>query len=318
MKTNQNIYQVITNLGLDYLKLLAVLHDIKPLTLDTVQHQAQKNDLIRLMKKLGLRYSFIADPNNIKASTAPQSAVRELIIIAKDIKKIHIFTKIYLSKDDNLLKFIKTGILLGYPDCCVSPFINNFMTDHPSQRLKNYYYSITLKSHKFYSVINSMFTFRSRVTHDEFTDLNSFYTKNGSYNINTLELGLIPYVPCSFDCRPSINYATKLLTVLNKEDPLRASLIMASLSKPVLFFGTFKFIVFDGEADKKEIIYNDICPPFSLVSDKIIKKIKQGNRLLVSDIDIQIYINKRKLYTIKKENISDGFIMPFSKFNKIL
>ncbi len=317
MKTNQNIYQAIINLGLDYFKLLAVLHDIKPLTLDTVQHQVQKDDLIRLMKKLGLHYGFINDPNNAKIPTTPQSTATELIVIAKDIKKIHIFTKLYLSEGHSLAKHIKIGILLGYPDCCALPFINNFMVDQSPQRLRNYYYSITLKSDKFYSLINSIFCFRSRITHDEFTDLSSFNIKNNSYNINTLELGLIPYVPCSFDCKLSINYATKLLTVLNKEDPLRASLIMAFLSRPVLFFDTFKFIVFDGEADKKEIIYNDICPPFSLISDKIIKKIKQGNKLLVSDTSIQIYIDKKRIYTIKKENIYDGFIMPFLKIKKI-
>ncbi len=308
MKINKNLHKEIINYNLDYIELLALLNNIKPLVFCTIC-QAQKNNLIKLMKKLNLYYRFVTDPI-IEEKSEMSSSEGEFLIISKEIEKVNNFINVYFG-DNHEKKFTKVGELLGYPKCCAFKYINYIFNDGSPQRLRNYYYQATKKSQKFHSLINPLFSFYGRISSNEFVKLRSFSEKNKSLNIQ--ELMLISHAPCSFNCIQSIEYAKKIYSVLKRENKIKANKIIKILSNPVLFFDTFEFIVFNGKANKKEIIYNNICPPFSLVSDKIIKKIKQGNRLLVNDVNIQIYIDKKKIYTIKKESVSDGFIIPFSK-----
>lgn len=307
MKISKDLYKEIADFDLDYIEILALLGGIKPLIFCAAR-QAQKNGLIKLMKKLNLCYRFVANPV-IEKKTEMSDSDGVFLAIAKDAKKIKDYIRLYFG--DDFLRYIKAGELLGYPKCCSSKYINYVSVDQSSQRLRNYYYQAVKKSKRFHPFLNSFFTFYGRINKEELIKLRFFYTKNQFLNMK--ELMLISHVPCSFDCPQSIDYAEKVHFLLKKEDQNKVDKIIEILSKPLLFFDTFKFIVFNGQANAREIVYRDIGRPFSLVTGDIMGKISQGDRLSVNSDEIKIYKAKKKIDIIKKEDGADGFIVPFQK-----
>lgn len=55
-----------------------------------------------------------------------------------------------------------------------------------------------------------------------------------------------------------------------------------TLKKPILFFDDFRFLVFNGKANKNYIIYNSISAPHSLLEKELVNKFKSGNKLIVN------------------------------------
>ena len=49
-----------------------------------------------------------------------------------------------------------------------------------------------------------------------------------------------------------------------------------TLSKPILFLDLFKWVIFDGKVKKETLRYKKIIPPFSIVDELLIDKIKKG------------------------------------------
>lgn len=104
----------------------------------------------------------------------------------------------------------------------------------------------------------------------------------------------------------------KTFEVVKKFDKKLAYQIKNLLRKPVLFFGDFGFLVFNGNANRNNIFYTSISPPCSLLEKNLFNKFKIGNKLIVDDEKIKIFHNNKLLYTINKKNKRDGFILPFN------
>lgn len=84
-----------------------------------------------------------------------------------------------------------------------------------------------------------------------------------------------------------------------------------TLAKPILFFDLFNLIVFDGYFQDNTIYYSQIVQPFFPLADPFVKWAKKGDRIIVTDDKITIYNKEKKLFTYKKKNNRDGFVLDF-------
>jgi len=88
-----------------------------------------------------------------------------------------------------------------------------------------------------------------------------------------------------------------------------------TISKPILFFDLFKLVIFDGYIKEGVLYYQKIIPPFFLVDNSLMEKIKSGNRITVDNKKIEILKNDSTLFVYQKKDEADGFILDFSESN---
>ena len=127
-----------------------------------------------------------------------------------------------------------------------------------------------------------------------------------------MRLNFISHIPCSYDCKKSIAIGKKTYNLFKKYYPKLGLEIRSILSKPVLFFDLFKWIVFDGKIDKNmNLHYKKIVPPISLIDSKLIKVFSSGDNVKVSGKNIKVYKGKNLIHKYQKKDEIDGFIIDF-------
>jgi hypothetical protein len=104
----------------------------------------------------------------------------------------------------------------------------------------------------------------------------------------------------------------KTLALIKKEDPALAKNMVDALKNVFLYFDYFNWIVFKGKSSGNEIVYSQVLPYKSLISEQTIDKIRQGNRIKVTDDKITVYQNKKIIFKIPKKDKHKGVVMDFS------
>jgi len=94
-------------------------------------------------------------------------------------------------------------------------------------------------------------------------------------------------------------------------------IVTYTLSKPILFFDFFKLVIFDGYFKDNTLYYQRIIPPFFLIDNLLMEKIKSGNKIIIDNKTIKILKYKSLLFVYSKKNEADGFILDFSEDRKI-
>ncbi len=295
------------NLGIEYIKFLSLIHGVKPMIIDSIIKN-KKDDFIRFLDRNGIFHLFFGNEKSPNFTACGNSSV-EYFAISKDPSKISEFSEICFGKDDRR-NHIKVGNLLGYPECCSKSYSEQGLKS-PELRVRDNYHEAVVNSKRFYPFNNNTFCFYSKG--DIYEEKEKLDAKHNELFFNFKYPHFISHLPCSFDCRGSLEYGKKVYEALKTEDSDAAELILNILSKPVLFFGPFDFIVFEGEADKKELHYRGILPPLSLINDDKLGKFIDGDRLTVSDDEIKVFKGDKAIHTIEKRGKRDGFIIPFSR-----
>jgi len=204
-------------------------------------------------------------------------------------------------KNEDRLEF---GKLLGYPKCCTKNFIKNLKKEEEYTILS---YKNTRTKSSFFC--NNTFNFDSKVG---FKDTLKIFKNNYQIFNKVEDLFLIRHIPCSFDCKKSIEIGEKTLKILKKEMPEFAEKILNAIKRPILHFDYFNWVVFDGEVDDNNLKYKKILPFKSLFPEDKLTKIKNGSRIKVSKDKILVLKNYEKLLEIPKKNEYNGIIIDFS------
>jgi|GEM_PF-4480211 len=316
----KSLMEKASEMQMDYIEIVALLSNIKPLFYEIVQ-----DGKIDEIKDFFEERRLICDFSKERCEDLGKDGLidrnkESFLFVSKDRRKIKNFKKTYLGSSDRE-KNAEIGILLGYPKCCADNFIKETIERYSDydleDRSKYHYFRMSSLSKTFSPLANPLFCFYGRVdksSREKIEILNENIIKNTS--LSTPYLYLTSHVPCSFDCKETIEYARKVYFAIKEENESVAEELLETLSKPVLFFSVFEFVVFEGEGSRNELYYEKIAKPHSLVDDEIIKKIEKGNRLTVSDDKIGIYRDGVKVDTIKKKSKEDGFLIPFS--NKVI
>ncbi len=304
-----------SDLGLDYIELLSLMKGIKPLIFDKIKKE-RKEDFIKLMKDIGIEYRFIGKESIESNASELLVDDTEFFMISKDSQLNVEFENIYF-KEGSYDKLANVGMALGYPKCCSQHYINGVRNRHSETRVRDLYYQSVHNSSSFNTLCNSFFCFYGRGNNDVFQKMNLYLAKNDSSIFwGSSQIFFISHAPCSFDCKESIEHGRKVYEMLKDYNLERAEKIKSILSKPILFFNMFEFIVLEGTADKEKASYTGIAPPFSLVDEGVLKKVREGDELVVYDDRIELSKNGKPIHTIFKKKKEDGFLIPFSDIIK--
>ncbi len=295
------------SLGVEYIKILSLIHGIKPMIYDSIAKN-KKDDLIHFLDSNKIFHLFFGNEKSPNFTACENSSV-EYFAISKDPSKISEFGEISFMRDDNE-NHVRVGNLLGYPECCSKSYSEQSLKS-PELRVRDNYYEAVVNSKRFHPFNNNTFCFYSKG--DIYKGKERLDKKHDETFLNFEYPYFISHLPCSFDCKGSLEYGKKVYGALKAEDPDAAELMLSILSKPVLFFGPFDFIVFEGEADRKELYYRGILPPLSLIDDDKLAKFIDGDRLTVFDDEIKVFKGDKVIHTIEKREKEDGFIIPFSR-----
>lgn len=268
-------------------EFVAVFYDIKPV----LRTYAIRPDKLPPLEKICKNYGLFAESSNFRISAKDDTVIspsgpfiyvyisksKRLVKEAKQIEE-----KIFIKNQKSHSLFLRFAELMGYPKCCFNFFLN-YIRKHSAVR----FYLIEYDIHK-----NTQGNF-------------SFYLNNlvrGDYY-------LISHHPCSYNCGPSIKYAKKVLSAIRKVNPKIACRIKALLKFPVLkFLNRAQYLRFiNGKVKSRaEIIYK-----ISEGDDKLNRKFKKGNRILVGRDKIEIFKDKTLVDIYKKKNELDGVIFDF-------
>ncbi|MBI2665156.1 DUF483 domain-containing protein [Candidatus Woesearchaeota archaeon] len=179
-------------------EILYLLHDLKP-----VVRQGFYDHELPVVEKFCKKYGLVSLKSKFKVILADEGAysnkgirVKEddsgqgmfFVYISKDEKKAYLAEYYELVQSDKEL-----GLILGYPKCCVTYFLEHFNENNPNpvQVSKNIYTNISQREK---------------------------------------DLVLISHCPCSPGCSESISLGEKNLALLRKIDQERAKVIVDGLS----------------------------------------------------------------------------------------
>jgi len=277
-------------------EILGVAEGSKPAILDAMSVDEEKN-IHKIFPDLYIE--------NIGKKLNPTSSINDvpMYVISKD-KKV---------AKDLISDFTKNGFkninkFLGYPSCC----IEHMNSQNPWSR--KIIYESCKSSKKISFLTNNLFNFRGRLKPEKnaLKKMTIYFQKNDQIAHLLLRLNFISHIPCSYDCKKSTVIGKETYNLLEKYYPKLCLEIRSILSKPVLFFDLFKWIVFDGKIDKDmNLHYKKIVPPVSLIDSKLIKTFSSGDNIKVNKKSIKVYKGKNLIYEYQKKDEIDGFIINF-------
>jgi len=205
----------------------------------------------------------------------------------------------------------KTGKLLGYPECCVRNHFyfvkHNMQHQHPKVVYQSHKKS---KKHSF--LTNNLFNFTSRLhSKEDFRKQKRYFSLNKNFSIPIYYLQFISHIPCSYDCQESIKIGRKIHSLLKEYAPKIEKVVTYTLSKPVLFFDLFEWVIFEGHVKENTLFYKEVMHPISLINSSLLNKIKKGNKIFVNNNKIKIFKDSSLIYSYLKKDKTDGFILDF-------
>lgn len=201
------------------LEIIYLLKDIKPIVrqgfydneLPKVKEFCEKNKLaieVSPFKVLTLDSDKSYSNKGLKVKADDPAKGMFFVYISKDERKAAMASMFELKNDNRGL-----GMILGYPECCVSFFLRN---EPVRSKLDNDYVECTLE--------NSKLTDPNKVRYPFFTNVSK----------RDIDYVLISHFPCSFNCEKSIEIAKKNYSIINTIDPNLAMQYVNQLKSKVL------------------------------------------------------------------------------------
>lgn len=260
--------------------LLAVALGLKPLCRSglTREDQPTLKPLRSFAKKTGLHlklYRSLYEPGPMFMIAGQASALKafEAAVLAKASAT---------TARDTAAATRKMGRILGYPPCCVEAFTlsepGGNSWSFPRELSKRY------DGAPIPFTMNFLHNFHSRSSSPK-KELQRML-KAG---YRSMELYLLPWIPCRWDCPASLAYAQRLHQELDKRLPAFARALRECLSMPVLFFDDWKFIPLMGaRLQGARLAYALPLDAKTLVPARVMSLLRRGDALKESARAIQV------------------------------
>ncbi len=301
MNTSQKLRKKLLNVsktGVILQEILAVIAGIKPcFTMDL--NEKRKRIIIREFPELSIecKQKIIA---NKQITVCALSKKKE---IAKEA-----VNSLTARKDSE-----KIGKLLGYPECCIKN--HSYFFQHNLQRYSPIVtYQSYQNSKQFNFLTNNLLNFSTRLyTKEDYEKLEQYLLLNKRFPIPIVYLQFISHIPCSYNCQKSIKTGKEINALLKKYAPEVEKVVTYTLSKPILFFDVFKWVILDGYVRKNTLFYKKVILPISPIDFSLLNKIIKGNKIVIKEKKIEILKNNSSLYSYLKKDKTDGFILDFKE-----
>lgn len=178
----------------------------------------------------------------------------------------------------------KMGRLLGYPACCVGTFLAT-ASRHPAAVLSR----SGPGPHSY--LTNFLYNLHSR-TPGPSRELERMLA--GGYP--AMEAYLLPWIPCRFDCAPSLDYAGRVAGLLAQVEPEMARALKEHLSMPVLWLDDWRFLPLGGaRAEGSGCRYERALDSGTLLGPRAFALLARGNRLARERGGIAVFRGRSRL-----------------------
>ncbi len=207
--------------------------------------------VLSLLRSLGLSSRVIKTGRNVK------------ILLSRGERDLSRLYKWHQNVFRQATGFEEYGRLLGYPECCVSAFLDY---NNPWKWIVD-------------PAGNAGRISKSGITR---------YSPD--YRMNRFA-GIIYHLPCSFDCRKTLALSDNILRLYKDYDPCLTEDFVDSLRKPVVTFKSCNYVRLSGNVRGSIVRYNavDCVDPSSMENGrlseqdrdirKVTKIIREGNKL---------------------------------------
>ncbi len=186
----------------------------------------------------------------------------------------------------------KFGKVMGYPECCL---------DFGESLSGNIGNIEAMKE----SMTWSKAHIRSFRNSKDVSDILNIYTVKP----------LVSHVPCSLDCKESIDYAKKILRLLSEEDRYYADLRRYFLRLNSLFWFYSEFFLLDGEKERNEVKYSDfhkisfsddvfyggLTDDLREKMERTQKMLEKGNRLVMNKNFFKVFDGGKEIGRVEKD-----------------
>jgi len=185
--------------------------------------------------------------------------------------------------DKPLIDAFKYGYDLGYPECCVNFF----------QRYNNWYkYSYLYEALK--NTLESKYHY-----------LCNPFTKDVTYSY-------IYHMPCSYNCKATIDLAKKIRKAIYEEEPEFVKEIDRHLKLPLLVFYERKFYAFEGEIKNNKLFYKKVYFIGQMPENNLYEiELKKGDCVFLEDKDVVILKKGKLIKRIKWQKKDFAPEVPF-------
>lgn len=182
--------------------------------------------------------------------------------------------------------------LMGYPECCIEF----------TEKLKG---GGATREEREKNLLWSKIRIRSFMESEKCSRLLNHFTVNP----------LIPHTPCNLNCRPSKNYARKMMKAFQEESPELKNTISYFLDLHALFWHYSEKFLIDGEKCGNSVKYNEFVKlsyseekfhgetknDFKLKIEKTENLLDQGDEIIMNEKNYQILKKGSLLGEVEKE-----------------
>ena len=280
-------------------EVYATLNGIKPVTRKGISKREILSNRFLKFKSLCKELGLIVYVGKMIRPVIKVNSKKDayLIYISRDEEKIRELIEYEKNMDHE-----KIGELLGYPKCCRKFYSETIVRNPLGFESKLYYTFRNTKSKgKISHVVNNIFSFETRFWKSLPSEHLKIFEK-----ISKFMFYYIFHIPCSYDCKRSIEQGKKVREILLEKLPKFTSVLDSLLGKPVIFINDFNWAILSGKFEDEAFIYNGLILPV-FTNSKIEKIIARGNCMRIEEKAIKIF-NKDKEKEIKIGEINGIFL----------
>lgn len=217
--------------GLQFNDLASLVAGVKTVVYTSVNGTEEARLLDKLCADLKLKKTTLGSKKDVSGAAVTD------ILIGTDPKKMKAAGKAYC----NVLSF-EWGIGLDYPECCVKSYIE-WNTKRRDRDLIRHILAASPGGRTFPFWMNNIFNYYSRLIRRE--DRNR-YAAFSKLNEGMDRESIIPWHPCSYTCAETAKKGKLIYAVMERYMPLTAAARREMLSRPVVFWDTFRFALLNG------------------------------------------------------------------------
>lgn len=256
-------------MGLQFNDLAALLAGVKDVVYTGILGKDDRDRLDALCAGLKLQKVQLPEKKGVFGMPA------DYFLIGPSMKKLRRAEKAYSD-----VMSAEWGLALGYPECCVKSYLSwsrkkdlifHILAGSPSGRLFPFWMNNVTNYYSRLGLLPS-----DRRNYEAFAALN----RGADYE------PVIPWHPCSYLCRETLDKGRKIFALLERYMPATAAFRKAALSRPLVFQDKFRFLALNGECGERsggfEVPYDGTAGPHSLFPAGLERKIRLRRRLNAS------------------------------------
>lgn len=240
--------------------LAALLTGIKPV-LYTDFSPADWPYLKDLCSKLKMEYLLPEELHGREGFKAAPRGGKKMLLIGRRKKELEAAARAWGRAETTR----EWGLLLGYPPCCVDAYLEWKEKYSAEIDLVRWTWGRTPAGKKLHFGLNNVCNFFSRLTPRDAAKYRRVGDINSKRGYPLANLHVISWHPCAYDCKKSAAAADRICDFFKTYLPEHAAMLKAVLARPVLVFGKYEFLSFDGKVAGDKLVFSGIGAPYSML-----------------------------------------------------